>query len=95
MYSLILDPEKVQMTIFKHIFTTLFMLMYITISKPFAEKQRNTQEFCNEVTIILSIYCMTGYTDFFNSDEGRFANDRVCTIVDQVVNGLIVTVRNE
>ena len=82
MYSLIIDADKAQRTIFIHIITTLFMLIYIKKSKPFAEKQRNTQEFCNEVTIILSIYCMTGYTDFFNSDEGRFADDRVCTIAD-------------
>ena len=51
-----------------HIISTLFMVGYIAVYQPFEEVFRNKQEFWNEITILISVVCMTGYTDFYNSD---------------------------
>lgn len=91
-YSLVVAPNGVRIACFSHIHTTLFMVCYIARFMPYRERGRNIQEFWNEVTILVSIYCMTGFTDFFNSDEGRFDTDRECEIAGS--NG-VFTVRNE
>ena len=78
---------------FIHIISTLFLVCYIAVFKPYHENFRNTQEFWNEVTILVSVYCMTGYTDFHNSDEGRFDPGRECLIQDE--NDQLISVTNE
>ena len=91
-YSLIVQPNKVRIICMIHIFSTLFMVGYIWKFVPYSTRFRNIQECGNEMTILISIYLMTGYTDFFNSDQGRFDEGRECYFEDD--DGIIIY-RNE
>ena len=80
-FCLIVIPNKVNGICLLFLVTTFFMVCYIQTVKPYDSQVKNFQEFFNELAILLSVYCMTGYTDFFNNDIDRFSVDRACEVL--------------
>ena len=91
--TLVIIPDKVGTITAVHIYSTLFMCGYIWKFKPLITKFRNCQEFFNEFCILVTIYSLTGYTDGYNTDIGRFDSDRICYIED--ISGTTHEYRNE
>ena len=79
---LIFQPQKPRAVVIGHLFVSLFVTSYIWTFWPFSSHEKNTYEFLNEFTVLVSVYLMTGYTDFFNSDQGRFEKGRMCRSLD-------------
>ena len=67
-FFLVILPDMTHIGCLLHMLSTVFMVGYIAKFKPYSTKMRNIQEFFNEITILLSVYCMIGFTDFPNTD---------------------------
>ena len=67
-FFLVIMPNKINIACLIHMLSTFIMVCYIANYKPYSTKTRNIQEFFNEITILLSVYCMIGFTDFPNID---------------------------